>query len=232
VPFVNAKSLIGKNFIDVNKYPVSYLQVCVPQGAEEGVGVELTVALYSGASIRVSFNNERTSCYITVRSDRTLEKGYRAEGGAAPPVAAKGIDVTQNQGLLSVRCLQANIHEVLEKIAQTAGLNLVVDDGVRHEVSLNLENLPPDRIIESIASGYGLALAQGDGVYKLSEGIPTDLSSYRLSGTESFPLHYTRASEASGLLPTFLYSYLHVNQPQNAVVAAAPSKCWTKSDGI
>jgi type II secretory pathway component GspD/PulD (secretin) len=226
--FSNAKSLLGKSFIDVDKYPVSYLQLCIPQGAAEGVGVNLTVALINEASYRVSYNNERTTFYITVNSDRTLEKGSSGKTIAAPPVAAKNIEVTQRGGLLSVRCLQADIQQVLAKIAQVAGLNLAVDDGVKHEVSLNLERLPPDAVIKSIAGAYGLALAEVDGVYKLSEGIPTDLPSYRLSGTQSFPLHYTRASEASGLLPTFLYSYLHVNQPQNAVVAAAPGQMLEK----
>jgi type II secretory pathway component GspD/PulD (secretin) len=228
VYFPNAKSLLGKSFIDVDKYPVSYLQICVPQGAAEGVGVNLTVSLINQANYRVSYNNERTLFYITAYSDRTLEKSYQAKAGAASPVTAKGIEVTQQNGLLSVRCLQADIQQVLAKIAQVAGLNLAVDDGVQHEVSLNLEQLPPDTVIRSIAGAYGLALAEVDGVYKLSEGIPTDLSSYRLSGTQSFPLHYTRASEASGLLPTFLYSYLHVNQPQNAVVAAAPGQMLEK----
>jgi type II secretory pathway component GspD/PulD (secretin) len=35
-------------------------------------------------------------------------------------------------------------------------------------------------------------------------------------------MQYVRAQTASGLLPTFLYSYLHVNPEQNAVVVTAP----------
>src|SRR5205823_3322815 len=42
--FANAKSLVGKNFIDVSKFPVSYIQLSVPQDAKEGVGVSMLVA--------------------------------------------------------------------------------------------------------------------------------------------------------------------------------------------
>ena len=34
--FLNAKSTVGKSFIDVSKYPVSYIQLSVPQTAEKG----------------------------------------------------------------------------------------------------------------------------------------------------------------------------------------------------
>jgi general secretion pathway protein D len=41
-------------------------------------------------------------------------------------------------------------------------------------------------------------------------------------------MRYTRAQAASGLLPTFLYSYLHVNEEQNAVVVTAPQQMLAK----
>jgi len=228
IPFTNAKSLLGKNYIDISNYPVSYVQLCIPQGASEGVGINMTVALYTEAYSYISFNTDQTICYITVYSDRTLEKTGRAGTAALPPVASKGMAVEMNNGLLSVRCLQAGIHQVLGKIAEVAGVNLALDDAVRHEVSLNFVQMPVAQVLEGIAGAYGLAVSNAEGVYKFSEGVPTDLSSYRLSSTESFPLRYTRASEASGLLPNFLYSYLHVNEPQNAVVVAAPSQMLRK----
>jgi type II secretory pathway component GspD/PulD (secretin) len=43
-------------------------------------------------------------------------------------------------------------------------------------------------------------------------------------------MRYTRAQAASGLLPTFLYSYLHVNDSQNAVVVTAPQQMLDKID--
>ena len=50
--FTNAKSRIGKSFIDVSKFPVSYIQLSVPQDAREGVGLNMQVALYEWASVQ------------------------------------------------------------------------------------------------------------------------------------------------------------------------------------
>ncbi|MBI3945886.1 MAG: type II and III secretion system protein, partial [Armatimonadetes bacterium] len=74
----------------------------------------------------------------------------------------------------------------------------------------------------AIASAYGLALSQINGIYMISKGVPDDLAAYRLSGTESFRMRYIRADTASGLLPTFLFQYVHRNSEQNAVVVTAP----------
>jgi len=56
----------------------------------------------------------------------------------------------------------------------------------------------------------------------ISAGLPASLATYNRSGTCSFPMRYLQAQNASGLLPTFLHSYLHVNEEQNAVVVTAP----------
>lgn len=228
VHFSNAKSLVDKNFIDVSSYPVSYIQIGVPQGAEEGVGLDMTISLYASSRFQAQLSNDRTSYLITVYSERTLEKSGKKPAGSTAATPAEETMVTLEDGLLTVRCDKADIHQLLGRIAEKTGVNLTLDDAVRREVSLNLVRLPVDAVIEAIASAYGLALSKENGVYMLSEGVPTDLCSYRLSGTASFPLRYTRASEASGLLPTFLYSYLHVNQPQNAVVVTAPGQMLKK----
>jgi len=230
IRFANAKSLVEKNFLDISAYPVSHLQLCVPQGAREGVGIEMTVACYAESQFEARPSTDRTSYLITIYSERTLEKGAKKEA-AKPAKEEKEIAVEVEGDLLTVRCLKAGIHELLGRIGEKTGINLALDDAVRREVSLSLVKMPADAVLRAIASAYGLALTQEDGVYMLSEGVPTDLSSYRLSGTASFPLRYTRASEASGLLPTFLYSYLHVNQPQNAVVVTAPTQMLEKIEG-
>jgi type IV pilus assembly protein PilQ len=88
--------------------------------------------------------------------------------------------------------------------------------------------MPVEEVIRSIATGYGLALSKVRGVYMLAQGLPQDLATYHLSGTRSFPMKYLRAQAASGLLPTFLFQYLHTNNEQNAVVATAPNQMLDK----
>ena len=62
----------------------------------------------------------------------------------------------------------------------------------------------------------------------ISAGLPASLATYNRSGTCSFPMRYLQAQNASGLLPTFLHSYLHVNEEQNAVVVTAPRQMLDK----
>lgn len=226
ITFTNARNATGKSFIDVSAYPVSHIQLEVPQGAEEGVGVLMTVVNYEPSPVSVSRSDDRQSNIIMVSSSRTLE------GSGTPKVdkAEKGeeLSVEYAAGRVSVRAVSVDIQRLLGEIAAKTGVNLAVDDAVRAKVSLNLWDQTPDGLLRTIASAYGLALSEVEGVYMFSQGVPQDLAAYRLSGTASFPLRYTRAQAASGLLPTFLYSYLHVNEEQNAVVVTAPQQILDK----
>lgn len=223
VQFRNAKSTVGKNFIDVGKYPVSYVQLAVPQNAPQGVGINLTASLYEDASVNVEQSNDQQSVIITVNSRRTVLKRAGTEAGTATAPPAEGMRVTFENGKVSVYAVKAKLVALLAQVGHDAGVNIAVDDSVKdREVSMTLESLPVDDVLKGIAGASGLALSDVDGVYMVSDGVPTDLATYHLSSTESFRMKYTRAQAASGLLPTFLYSYLHVNEAQNAVVVTAP----------
>jgi type IV pilus assembly protein PilQ len=226
--FTNAKNTTGENFIDVSKFPVSHIQLSIPQGAEEGIGVEMVVSMVEPSPVRVRRANDRQSVIITVQSSRTLENGEVVEEEEDEKEAKKEITVELDGDLVSVTAVKANIHDVLGEIAKETGANIAVDDAVKAEANLSLRDLPVRDLLSGIASAYGLALAEIDGAYMFSRGVPQDLAAYRLSGTESFPLRYTRAQAASGLLPSFLYSYLHVNEEQNAVVVTAPQQMLDK----
>ena len=226
ITFTNARNKTGKNFIDVSTYPVSHIQLEVPQGAEEGVGVLMTVVNYEPSPVSVSRSDDRQNDIIMISSSRTLE----GSGTAKVDKTDKGeeLSVEHEAGRVSVRAVNVDIQRLLGEIAAKTGVNLAVDDAVKAKVSLNLRDQTPDGLLRTIASAYGLALSEVEGVYMFSQGVPQDLAAYRLSGTASFPLRYTRAQAASGLLPTFLYSYLHVNEEQNAVVVTAPQQMLDK----
>lgn len=216
------------NFIDVSKFPVSYIQVSVPQDAKDGVGVTVAIKLFESASFQVTRSAEGQSLIVTVKSKRTLDEIDRSAKTNAGDQKTE-FECTCKDGLISLHVLKADMLKVLGKIAKASGLNIAVDDAVaKHVVSLSLGNTPAESVLQSIASAYGLALTKRDDVYMVSEGVPTDLATYRMSGTESFPMQYVRAQTASGLLPTFLYSYLHVNNEQNALVVSAPTQMLEK----
>lgn len=216
------------SFIDVSKFPVSYIQVSVPQGATDGVGLNVAIKLFDAASFEVTRDSEGQTLNVTVKSSRTLEQVDRS-GKSDSSDQKKEFECTCKDGLITLHALKADMLKVLGKIAKASGLNIAVDDGVaKRVVSLSLDNTPADSVLQSIASAYGLSLAKRDDVYMVSEGVPTDLATYRMSGTQSFPMQYVRAQSASGLLPTFLYSYLHVNNEQNALVVSAPTQMLEK----
>lgn len=219
--FPGAKSALETNFVDVGIFPVSYVQVSIPQGAVEGVGIEMIVALFESSEYEVTRSTDQQTVIITVNSERTIETNGKTKPTEVSE-AESTLELTYENDLLTVYAVRANIHKLIGRIARTCGIQIAIDDKVQRETTISLESLPPIEVIRGIASAYGLALLEREGKFMISEGVPTDLATYNMSGTQSFPMQYVRAYTASGLLPTFLYSYLHVNPEQNAVVVTAP----------
>jgi len=227
--FTNAKSLVGRSFIDVSKYPVSYLQLSVPQNAVEGVGLTMVIGLYEPSSVNVNKSTDRQSIVITVNSKRTITARATTGGANGSNGGAAKDDVELRDGKIYIHAIRAKLLPLLATIAEKTGANLAADDSVKdREVSMTIEGLTLDETLTALTSAYGLALASTNGVYMICDGAPNDLATYRLSGTESFRMKYIKAQTASGLLPTFLYSFLHVNEAQNAVVVTAPSPMLNK----
>lgn len=221
--FPNAKSQINRTFVDVSKYPVSYLQFAVPQDAQEGVGVVMTIVLYEPSPVNVNRSTDRQTVVITVNSKRTIQARPTGPTNNGTTSAESSRQITLREGKVTIHALRARLLPLLAELAEATGISIAVDDSVRdREVSLVVEELTVEEALAAIVSGYGLAMEKLNDVYMIGDGTPTDLATYRLSSTESFRMRNIKAQTASGLLPTFLYSFLHVNEAQNAVVVTAP----------
>ncbi|MCX7801229.1 MAG: type II and III secretion system protein [Fimbriimonadales bacterium] len=228
----NAKSKINRNFIDVSKFPVSYIQLSVPQGAREGVGLRIVVAMFEPSMTSVERSNDQQSVIVTVNSSRTLTGRAAGEQAAAATETQQLLSVQFEEGLLTIDAVKANLRSLLATIARKAEINLIADDSVQsREVSVSLRDMPVEEALRALAAATGLAMRKQDDRYLLADGVPVDLATYSLSETESFRMKSIRAQTASGLLPTFLYSYLHVNEAQNAVVVTAPRPMLEKIRG-
>ena len=230
VYFPAARNGTGKNFINLNTYPVSSIQLSTPQGATNGIGLRLDITNFVSTRASVTQTPNGQGVLFTIQSDRTLPGG---RGGGGDNAATKAPDdlsaeVTYDGKLISVRAVKADIQELMASIAQKTGLSIAVDDAVSRKVSLNLQNVEPQSAISTIAAAYGLALAPINGILMLTEGVPTDLATYRSSETQSFRIQNGQAGQLSGLLPNFLYSYVKVNGEQNAIVVTAPSQMLEK----
>ena len=229
--FPAARNATGKNFINLNTYPVSSIQLSTPQGAQNGIGLTLEITNFVSTNAQVTQTPDGQGVLFTIQSDRTLPGRRGGSGGAAQTAQAPddlSAEVGFEDGLVSIRAVKADIHELMAAIARKTGLSIAVDDAVNRKVSLNLQNVEPQNAVETIAAAYGLALAPINGILMLSEGVPTDLATYRASETQSFRIQNSQAGELSGLLPNFLYSYVKVNGEQNAIVVTAPSQILAK----
>lgn len=229
--FPSARNGTGKNFFNVNRYPVSHISLTTPQTTTNGIGLNLTIFDFTVANSRVSSTQDKQGVLITVLSDRTIE-GKRgavvagvAESAGKPDTSTQ---VTFANGLVSVRAVRADIHALMGLIALKTGISGAVDDAVDRKVTVNLRDVAPAIAMQSIATANGLALSRLGDLFVLSEGVPTDLATYLVSGTQSYRMQNTKADTASGLLPNFLYSYVKVNPEQNAVVVSAPSQMLAK----
>jgi type II secretory pathway component GspD/PulD (secretin) len=232
VRFPQARSKLADNFIDVSVPPVSYIQVSVPQNAPQGIGVDMRVVLSEPSKFDYNMSPDRQSWMLMFHGERTVERDTgSASGTGVKSEKPSELEVRVEDGRVWVRATNADIHQVIGEVARQGGINAAVDDAVRHKVSLRLSGLEPLAVLRGIASGYGLALSQDGDVIMISEGIPRDMATYNRSETASFPMQYLRAEEAQSLLPTFLFSYLHANLEQNAVVVTAPSQMLEKIEG-
>jgi len=230
--FPDARNGTGKNFFNVNRYPVSYIQLSTPRDAVGGIGVLMNISNFVVTNASVTRTPDGQGVMLTVQSDRTIETGRANEEGpeTTDPNAKPDTStvVRFENGQLSVRAVRADIHQLMAAIAQQTGLAIAMDDAVSRKVSLNLKNMDPSAAIQSIATANGLALSHISGIFMMSEGEARDLATYHLSNTASFRMQNTQAQTASGLLPNFLFSYVKVNSEQNAVVVTAPSQMLAK----
>ncbi len=233
ITFPDARNGIGKNFLNVNRYPVSHIALATPQGAKNGIGLSMVVNNFAESEFQIASTADGQGVIVTVLSDRTIEGKNRKGGDEAAAAKPGGAVDTSTQvqfagGLLTLRAVKVDVGALIAAIAAKTGISVAVDDAVDRKVSLSLSGVKPEAAIQSIATANGLALSRVGRMYILSEGVPNDLATYGVSGTASYRMQNTQAATASGLLPNFLYSYVKVNPEQNAVVVTAPSQMLAK----
>lgn len=228
IRFKSARLGVGKTLYDVDQEPVSNISLFVPQDSQDGKAVVMTVNMSQPSRVKADLSEDRQSFLLTVYGTRTIERNGNGATQSAE-VKQGSIKITPGAGdLLNIQAVKADIHEVVADIAREGNISVAVDDAVQRKVSLNLQNRPALSILRGIAAGYGLALSNVGDVYMLSEGMPSDLPTYRRSGTASFPTKYLKAADAKTLLPTFMFKYVHENPEQNAVVVTAPTQMLDK----
>lgn len=226
IRFPHARSKLAKSTFNVKMFPVSHVQVTVPQDAEQGIGLLVVVTTYTPVTFKIDRSTNQRVVMIMVDKPYTVEN-HTSVVPVTGDVTTR-LTVRAHDNLLDVSAVKADLHELLGEIARQTGVNIAVDDAVQRKVSMSLTDMAVGDVIRGVASGYGLSVSQHAGTFRISEGVPDTLATYNVSSTESFPIEYLRASTARGLLPNFLFSYVNTNWQQNAVVATAPTQMLDK----
>lgn len=154
--------------------------------------------------------------------------GPPPEGAGADAEPRDTIELEVGERGVSLYAVAADAHELLTKLAKATGLRLIVDDTVKRSITLNLVNRPVSEVLGSIVSTYGLSCKEVDGIFIISEGIPTSPSSYLLSDIDSISTKYVLSNNAKSLLPVFLQDNVKTNPEQNAVILSAPTEILKK----
>ncbi len=226
----NARSKLGTGFIPINKYPISHIEIYIPEWAHEGVGLEIHVVNYLGAvtgegglrRYRGDFDwrasEDSSAIMILWESDRFPPP----EPPKTPEDLPEELDVTEQEGLLTLRAINAKVQDVTNAIAREAGFPVMAPADGDLRVSLCLDDISPERALEAIAMGCGLCARAGpDGGWVVASPTGT-AGGYAASGSRRVPLRYLRALDAVDLLPNFLLEYLHPDEESNAIIVTGP----------
>jgi len=122
----------------------------------------------------------------------------------------------------TIHAVSADAHELLTTFACASGLQLIVDDTVKRQVTIHIINKSATDVLNIIVDAYGFSTAEVNGVHIVSDGTPNSPSSYLLSKTRSVTTKYVSPRDARQLLPTFMLGKVMVSTDQNALVFSGP----------
>lgn len=251
----NARSEVGA-FVHIGIYPVSHLAIAIVPEAIGGVGLEVTLVLYTRAEARtvslgdvrfrgygyeedinevdISMGRNRRSLIITVTSDRYADVRAKPREPRDPGSLPRELAVRRRGEVLDVHALNVPLPELLDAVAREAGSQITTGSLTPRLVTLHLEGLSLPAVLEGLALAYGLNLtASPEGGpqqrgYVVSEGVPTGSASYSLGDLRVLPLRNISAEAASELLPNFLERYVHADPERNALVVGGPPQMLDK----
>lgn len=243
IPFrvTNARSQVS-SFVDVGVYPVSHVEVSLPSHTPDGLGVDVKVVLfapgvlrsgrvagdevdfsgipYPGPTFSVQQTQDQRSLIILVTSDRrTLPPVQRRKPAEATP---SELSVQTDGDTVSIFALNADLRELLREFTRQTGQVVLVDPDLERAVSLCLQEMSPEEVLQAIATAYGLELGRANGAWAIGEGAVGSMSTYLESSLEKIPLHYISAASARNSLPEFLLKHLRVNASENALTVVGP----------
>ncbi len=229
--------------VEVAKYPVSHLEFSPLSWQRTGIGLTATVVLYrpgyvvtiktprgvrqfendrdyDGPRVLIEITSSQDELLITVLSDRPREPAVqRPEVSEMPTELA----VSGTRESLSIHAVNAAVDSLLEWACALTQTRVYVDDEIDLAVTIHLEDVPIERLLRTLAIGYGLAIHREDGAYFVSLSQADTAVPFWTSETRSVPLKYVSPQDALLMLPDMLLSYARASEEGNALVLNGPS---------
>jgi type II secretory pathway component GspD/PulD (secretin) len=230
IQIFNARSKLGTGFVPIGKYPISHVEISIPEWADEGIGLEIVVVNYLGwvsgegdlERLRGDFHQEASEDSSKIIVCWESDRFPAPPSPETPDDLPSELEVSADEGLLWLRAVNAKLEEVASAIGREAGFPVSAppDDDLR--VSAYLHDISPVKALDAVATGCGLcARATPDGGWVVAE--PTETAGgYSASSSRTIDLHYLRAVDALDLLPNFLLRYLHADEQSNSIVVTGP----------
>ncbi len=241
VRITNGRSVVG-TFVDISTYPVNYVELLTPPGSREGVGLDVRVVLYENAGFRnidvdnldeeryyngrtvafdVAKSPSRRELVITVWSDR-----HEIVGGDEKPRPELDLraelSVAATGDLVDVDALNTPLTELMDEVSRATGVPILVDDSMKRLATVRLHRVTLAYLMAALANGYGLTALETDGVWALSDGLPSGIAPYVSGETRVISVHNMSALGAIDMLPNFLLRYLRPNTSGDAIIAHGP----------
>ncbi|MDH4179707.1 MAG: type II and III secretion system protein, partial [Armatimonadota bacterium] len=227
----NARSKLGAGFVPIGKYPVSHVEISIPEWAHEGIGMDVDVVNYlgiiagEGQDRHWRYNFDATS----TEDGSTIIVSWESDRFPPPPPLATPTDlptelwVVPHDGELSLHAVNATLQDVLTRISTATGFPIAAPEQDDVRVSLQLEDVSPAEAVYLVATGTGFcAMDCPEGGWIVAKSRAA-AGGYEAATTRVIPLQHLKASRALDLLPTFLLDYLRVDEEANAIIANAPA---------
>jgi len=227
----NARSKLGAGFVPIGKYPVSHVEISIPEWAHEGIGMQVALVNYLGIIAGEGQDRHWRYNFNTTSSEdgSTIIVSWQSDRFPPPPAPETPKDletellVSAHDGTVSIHAVNAKIQDVLARISTATGYPIMTpaQDDVR--VSLELHDVSPGEALQLVATGTGFcAMACPEGGWIVAESRSA-AGGYEAATTRVIPLQHLKASRALDLVPTFLLDYLRADEEANAIVANAPA---------
>ena len=128
-----------------------------------------------------------------------------------------------DQLLVSTIFFQNDIRDALNQLSMQTGVNILYDQTVQGNVTLDVQNEPLEKVLKMICITGGYAFQKIDDFYLVGLPDPRNSSFQYLSETETIKLNYLISSEAKELLPPFYSEFIQSsNNREDMITITAP----------